>query len=439
MKSDRALPVAIVGAGFSGTMVAARLARLGIGSVLIDAERRAGRGTAFSTEEPAHLLNIPAEVMGAWAEEPEDFLARSGAGRGSYAERRSFGAYLRAILDEARASGHATVVNGRAIGASRTSGRWRVALGGGGEVETQALVLAMGNLPPARLPFADSAEGLIVDDPWGERAQAAVADAAARHTDVLIIGTSLTMIDVALSLDSAGHRGRIVALSRRGKIPLANGAGEPAPVEWQELPSPRIRDIAAWLRSRSEAIGWRAAVDSLRPHSHRLWQALPADQKRLFLRHGRPWWDIHRHRIAPEIAARVDELIANGRLRVVAGSVAGVTRSGDSLEVSIRSRGSDRAGPKQSFAHVFNCTGPLGDIGRTEDPLLRGLLDEGVARPDALAIGLDVDERSRVAGADRLWALGTLTKGRYWEMIAVPDIRQQAAAVAGDIATELGG
>ena len=61
----------------------------------------------------------------------------------------------------------------------------------------------------------------------------------------------------------------------------------------------------------------------------------------------------------------------------------------------------------------------------------------GQVRPDHLGIGLEVDERSR-AGRRDLWALGPLTKGRYWEIIAVPDIREQAAAVADDIERELG-
>jgi uncharacterized NAD(P)/FAD-binding protein YdhS len=85
---------------------------------------------------------------------------------------------------------------------------------------------------------------------------------------------------------------------------------------------------------------------------------------------------------------------------------------------------------------VFNCTGPLGTIARSRDPMLRRMLDEGLVRPDPLGIALDVDERSRAAGAERLWALGPLTKGRYWEIVAVPDIRDQAAAVAEDIATD---
>jgi uncharacterized NAD(P)/FAD-binding protein YdhS len=46
--------------------------------------------------------------------------------------------------------------------------------------------------------------------------------------------------------------------------------------------------------------------------------------------------------------------------------------------------------------------------------------------------------RAPVAGSGQLWALGPLTRGRYWEIVAVPDIREQAAAVAEDIARELG-
>ncbi len=160
-------------------------------------------------------------------------------------------------------------------------------------------MLAIGNQPPAAIEAAEPAGRRLIGDPWGESARAAIDDAAARQLDVLVLGSSLTMVDVALSLESAGHRARTLALSRRGKVPLGNGIDEPSAVEWDQLPPPRIRAIAKWLRERSEGLGWRAAVDSLRPHSHRLWQSLPSDEKRRFLRFGRPWWDIHRHRIAP--------------------------------------------------------------------------------------------------------------------------------------------
>src|SRR5436305_6873739 len=73
MKSDRQAPVAIVGGGFSGTILAAQLARRGVGSVLIDGSGRLGHGVAYSTTESAHLLNVPAEAMSAWSGEPDHF------------------------------------------------------------------------------------------------------------------------------------------------------------------------------------------------------------------------------------------------------------------------------------------------------------------------------------------------------------------------------
>lgn len=440
MMSDthRRSPVAIVGAGFAGTMVAAQLARRAIGSVLIDSGDRAGGGAAFSTSDPAHLLNIPAESMGAWPEAPADFADRTGVAPGSYAERRLFGRYLRAILADAIASGHVTAIDGRAVEAKPKNGRWLVTVETGETIETDALALAIGNQPPAILAAVRGAGDRLIGDPWGQRAREAVADCAKRRLDVLILGTGLTMIDVALSLDSAGHKGKAVALSRRGKLPLSNGPEPLATVEWDSLPRPRVRDIAAWLRSQSAKVGWRPAIDSLRPHSHALWQSLDIAQKRLFLRHGRPWWDIHRHRIAPEIARRVEELMAASRLEVVAGRLVEVRETDGGVEAAIRGRGEPLARPPQSFGYIFNCTGPLHDIGRTRDPLLRQLLADRLAVPDELGIGLAVDPSCRAQGSRRLWALGALTKGRYWEMIAVPDIRNQAAEVAEDIATELG-
>ena len=435
---ERRTPVAIVGGGFSGTMVAANLARQGIKSILIEANGRAGQGAAYSTTEPAHLLNVRAQNMGAWAEDPEDFVTREQVDRDSFAERRLYGRYLRSILDEAIDGGWVQVVEDRAVGARPDSDGWRVRLRGGGETEADALVLAIGNQAPAKLPFADQAGDRLVDDPWGERARSTIVDAAETGVDVLIVGTSLTMVDTVLSLDQAGYRGKMVAVSRRGKIPLPGGLHDPAPVDWKGAPSPKVREIARWLRQRSGGIDWRSAVDSLRPHSHRLWQSMPVREKRLFLRYGRPWWDIHRHRIAPQVAARIEELISSGRLEVVAGRIIDVRQAGDSLEVTYRKRGENASEPPQRFGYIFNCTGPLADITQTDDPLLRELLENSVVTPDELSIGLSVDERSRAGPAERLWALGTLSKGRYWEIIAVPDIRDQAAAVARDIATELG-
>jgi uncharacterized NAD(P)/FAD-binding protein YdhS len=429
--------VAIVGGGASGTILAAQLSRRGIGSILIDGSGRAGHGVAYSTTEPAHLLNVRAEAMSALVEDPDHFARRfeaEGGQRRGFAERRLFGRYLREILESAIGIGHTEVDHASAVEARLDDGLWRLALNDGRVLKARALALAVGNQEPQPLDAFAAAGKHYINNPWAEEARGAVRELVDHGGSALLIGTGLTMIDLALSLDAAGYRGRIVALSRRGQAPRAHADFDPAPVELDAVPGGTVLSLWRWLRRRSAEVGWRAAIDSLRPHSHALWQGLDLDQQRRFLRHARPWWDVHRHRIAPQVAARIHDMVAGGQLEIVAGRVIAVTPADSGLEVEIRRRGAERSSSER-FDYVINCTGPLHVIVQTHDSLIRGLLDSGVVRPDHLGIGLEVDERSR-AGS-RLWALGPLTKGRYWEIIAVPDISGQAAAVAEDIAREL--
>jgi uncharacterized NAD(P)/FAD-binding protein YdhS len=437
MKSDR-VAVAIIGGGFSGTILAAQLARRGIASVLIDGSGRMGRGVAYSTTEPAHLLNVRANGMSAWAGEPDHFarlFEAEGGDPSGFAERRLFGRYLGEILDEAVASGKARPVDATACSAARANGGWEIVLDNGERIKTDALALAVGNQEPEALGAFTGVGDRFIRNPWGTDSHAAVTDLAEFGGTALLVGTGLTMIDVVLSLDAAGHRGRIVALSRRGLIPRSHADFEPAPVELADVPQRSLRALLRWLRQRGAEVGWRAAIDSLRPHSQHLWEGLDAEQQRQFLRHARPWWDVHRHRIAPEVAQLLAQMVADGRLEVVAGRIISARESADALEVEYRRRGASKS-QMLSVAYAFNCTGPLHSIARTVDPLLRSLLDGRQVHGDHLGIGLEVDDRSRAG--ERLWALGPLTKGRYWEIIAVPDIREQAAAVAKDIELELG-
>jgi len=439
MKSDRRLPVAVIGGGFSGTMVAAQLARRGVDAVLIDGSGRAGLGVAYSTRDPAHVLNVRAEVMSAWPDDLDHFVRlveQEGGTRRDFVQRRQFGRYLRAILEEGMETGCLRLVERQAVSANPGEEGWIVSVENGETIEASGLVLAIGNHPPEPLPLGQGS-ARVINNPWGAEALAAVEDLAASHEDVLLVGTGLTMVDAVLSLDAAGHRGRIVGLSRRGLIPRGHAEFTPAPVEAEDVPHGNVRSLWRWLRHRGAQVGWRAAIDALRPHSQWLWQSLPPGEQKRFARHARPWWDVHRHRIAPEVAQQLHDMVAQGRLEIVAGRIQSVEDDGGALVVAYRRRGSSRI-VEGRFAYMINCTGPLGTISRTRDPMLKGMLADGLARPDQLGIALDVDERSRVVGAERAWAMGPLTKGRYWEIIAVPDIRYQAAAVAEDIAMELG-
>jgi uncharacterized NAD(P)/FAD-binding protein YdhS len=375
--------------------------------------------------------------MSALAGESDHFVRAfeaEGGDRRGFAQRRFFARYLGGILDEAVAGGCTEVVEATAVGGRRSGDGWQVDLDDGSAIEAKILVLAVGNQEPESLSAFANVGNRFIRNPWGTDAKTAVGDLAQSGEAALLVGNGLTMVDLVLSLDAAGHRGKIIALSRRGLIPRTHADFDPAPVELKDVPSGSVRGLLRWLRRRSAQIGWRAAVDSLRPHSHPLWQSLNEDQQRRFMRHARPWWDVHRHRIAPEVGATVARMIAEERLEIVAGRLVSAQDNSDGILVEYRRRGASDS-RSMTFAYAFNCTGPLHSIARSHDPLLRGLLDTRQIRPDRLGIGVEVDGTCRAG--EHLWAMGPLTKGRYWEIIAVPDIREQAAEVANDIQREL--
>lgn len=413
--------VAIVGAGYSGTIAAVEIARAAPGSAitLIERSGRFAQGAAYGTTSPGHLLNVRARNMSALAGEPGHFAAwAAGEGHGpdDYVPRRDYRRYLARLLDGAagvtRVTGEAVAVEGGAV---------RLACGE--LVACDAAVIAGGNYP-SRLPAALGPHA--IHDPWSPEGAATLAAAAARGGDLLLVGTGLTMVDMAVSLEEAGFSGRILAASRRGLVPRPHLSPAATPLEWE--PPARLGALVRAVRARAP---WRASVDGLRPHSIALWKGLTEAERRRFLRHLRPWWDVHRHRIAPRVAARIAAMRASGRLEVAAARIARV--DGDWVTLARRGGGELR----RRFDALVNCTGPEGDIARIGDPLIVNLLASGRARPDGLGLGLDVDPGSRVIGggaSPALYALGPLTKGAFWEIVAVPDIRGQAAGVARAIA-----
>lgn len=420
--------VAIVGGGYSGTMMAVELVRLGRTDVVLIERRVApAAGMAYSTEEGAHLLNVRADNMSAFADAPDHFarwVASKGVGRpDGFIRRRDYRRYLQDLLAQAERSGKLKLVRDSAIGLAADADGIVIALASGGRIGADQAVLAGGNYPgrlPAQLGLP---EERLVHDPWSPDGGAAVRRMAAEvEGDILLLGTGLTMVDVSMTLADAGFRGRILALSRRGLLPHASQQVGARPLDW--APPARLRALFRELRRRSAESGWRSAVDGLRSHTIALWRGFTEAEKSRFLRHARPWWDVHRHRIAPDSAARIEAMKAEGKLEVMAGRI--VSAEAGRLEIQRRSGGL----VERTVAAAINCTGPAG-LNRIEDPLVRQLLASGIARPDALGLGLDVDARSRVVGpAEGLYAIGPLTKGAFWEIVAVPDIRRQIHDVA---------
>jgi len=248
------------------------------------------------------------------------------------------------------------------------------------------------------------------------------------------------MTDRVLSLLHAGHRGSITALSRRGLLPQVHKPAGILKLDAADIPfGAGLGYLMRWLRSLAkdhEARGgdWRGVIDGLRPHTQVLWRSLPLEARRRFLRHGRTWWDIHRHRMAPLAAARIDEARRRGQLTVIGGRVVGFEPAGEKVAIRYLARGDGKERHLPVDA-VYECRGRATNVEETDNPVLRQLLAAGAARPDALGLGLDVGEDCAVTGRDgarsaRIRAVGPITSGTFWEIVAVPDIRRQVAMLA---------
>jgi uncharacterized NAD(P)/FAD-binding protein YdhS len=444
--------VAIVGGGFSGSLLALHLLRsnaTGLHIYLIEKGEAFGRGVAFSTRRPDHLLNVRAGNMSAYADRPthfQDWLAVQTcrpADPFSFAPRWVYGDYLQAQLrtaaQNAGAAGRLTLVGDEAAEVIPAGGQFLVRLGVGRSLHADTVVFATGHGAPAEVVPRAWGVGRVpreIANPWAPNA----LDRIKPEDRVLLLGSGLTAIDVIASLDGAGHRAEIVALSRNGLLPRRHARSVGAAVAWTRRPGETLSGSLRRFRREADRLSdWRRAFDGLREQVQDVWAGLSHAERRRALRHLRPWWDVHRHRMAPEVAVRIDEHLATRRLRVVAGRMQSLRAEIGGVTITWRERTNTSIRADRT-EWVVNCTGPEGDPRRSGNEVVRRLVESGLARPDPLCLGLDVGPDGRLADADgvmsrELYGLGPLTRGALWEVTAVPDIRIQAARLAGHIAS----
>jgi uncharacterized NAD(P)/FAD-binding protein YdhS len=477
--------IAIVGGGASGTLTAVQLLRHAarqqtpLQIVLVDRHARHGLGLAYSTSHRAHLLNTMAFQTSALADDPDHLVRWAGVPAEAFLPRPVYGQYLRETLAEAelqalpcarltRISSEVLWIrpgqprlgqSGLGLSGLGQSSRGRpdraVRLGlTDGWLEADIAVLALGNTI-AGLPFAALASDRIIGHPW----QPGELDRITDGRPVAVIGTGLTMIDLAIAISSQSPESTIYAVSRHGLLPrphpgvppcdrplwLPAAHTSPRPVRLAELMS-QVRGAIA-----IEKNGWFDVVSALRPYLPDLWHRLPDSDKRAFLSHVARYWEVHRHLVPPPTARRITVLRDTGQLSVLAGRVTDVTENKDQLRVRIAPSGAaadpgrDRNGRARArdltVGWLVSAAGAIGDIGATDDPLLRDMFVRGVARPDRMRMGLDATTYGALFGAsgtasDTLYTLGPPLRGLWYETTSMPEIREQAAALAKRIAAD---
>ncbi len=453
----------IVGAGFSGTVLAANLLRRPPATptdiVLAERGSTIGRGVAYASHEFPYLLNVPAARLSADSDDPLQFL-RFARGRLAAADgedflpRALYGDYLQDLLLQAEraAPPHIRLVRlfdevtgielreGAKPLAARFTQREPIA--------ADFVVLALGVAPPP--PPAWAARVLhhraFRQDPRD------LPNSLTNEHSVVIVGNGLTMVDAAsiLSRDAA-RTPKLHTISRRGLLPLpqtafptgaTHGGGESLLASAHSLKQLLRAGRALAREVEARAGDWREAVTLIRKLAPRLWRQLPAAEQRRFVRHLQVYWDVHRHRLPPQLAERIEQLRRSGRLQVNAGRIQNVIAADGRLQVWWRPRGRSEL-KQQLFADlVVNATGPNFGINDSADVLVNSLRTAGLVSADALRLGIRTARNGACLNAQgvascHLFYLGPMLRADHWEATAALELRDHAEHLAAHLLEQL--
>jgi uncharacterized NAD(P)/FAD-binding protein YdhS len=417
---------AIIGDGFCGLMTAAQLVRSGrslkIAVVGKSPSKNWGPGLAYGRCHPQHLLNVPAGKMSAYPDAPDHFLRWLTTNIGAHilksfesAERPLaqafvlrclYGDYLRDIAKEILPD--VTYLESGELSVTFTRDVFSVSCKAG-DFFSKNLILATGVPAPVM-----TEQDPKLTDPWD------IDFSVFRNSEkpVVILGTGLTMIDVVSSLAAHDFRGEIIAISRRGLLPLVHAAPvdaaklEAFAKDFLPLTGTLARKIRAFRKNAGlcvkNNISWQAYIDYIRPRIPELWRGLTPQEQKKFLARIFPYWNIHRHRQPQTTDALLNRLIKSGQLEIRRG-----------------------AAKIPEASHIFNCRGP--DYSLQSDSFLQKLLADGLLQINPNGIGVLVDESFAAAGKakGKLLVLGGLTSGVFLEATAVPELRAQCEKIAG--------
>lgn len=438
--------IVIIGGGFAGTMVAINLIRAGIKDkiTIIDRHGDFGRGIAYQVAGKELLLNVPAARMSPLPQEPETLLkwissnrdrldAIKSFGPESFIPRTIYGDFIQDLFKQTLEQNPLSKVEqivGVVENVERIDEHW-IVCGPFGKRRCRHVVLALGNPPSSAPRELSSLPADRVIHPWRGFALGRLE----LGENVICMGSGLTAVDVVVTLFERGFNGSIDLFSRHGLLPLSHHQSPLQPAtEPINIKSGRLRSLFRQVRVQCQKVlangePWQPTFDTLRPKIQSLWQSLHQTEQRRFLRHLTTYWDIHRHRIAPELGEKIKTLKQQGRIRIWPGTLKNAAFSNSGVRCILRKRGSTQ--PLELLgSHLFLCTGPSRGVAGWQTPWISTLINSEFLEADSLGVGFRPTEKGSNLG---LVVIGTALRGFLWESTAVREISEQAQEVARTI------
>lgn len=233
-------------------------------------------------------------------------------------------------------------------------------------------------------------------------------------------------------------KGKILVISKSGQFPQSHLSDSfPSLLGERFIYPSRCSDLLKQFRKKWAEIcmngaDWRQLISAYRPFSQEIWKQLSIASKKQFLRHLSHIWNRYRHRMSPESALLIQDFSTRQRLKLMSGSIKNIVK-----EENGKLRAfflNTKVGSIESISadHIVNCSGPEYNLLKRSEGLISSLIENGLVLADSLGMGLKLEDKEFLAGNNegKIFALGALLFGERFEITSVPEIRDQAAAIA---------
>ncbi len=452
--------IGIIGAGFSGTMTAVHLIRNTselIEIILINDKRTLCKGIAFEPYSKQHLLNVTTSKMSAFADDKDHFLNwtmkheyYSNKDRNiiadSFLPRYLYGQYIEQVWHEVTSSEQAgkvkiTYIDGQVTDLDASDQDACMHISDGQVIRVDACIITSGNNAPGNPKILNESfynSPNYFQNPW---AKDSVSNTEA-NKPILIVGNGLTMVDTVLGLRENGFDNEIYSISPNGFNILPhrhNGFVYTKLID-------ELKDDASFLDIvklfnkhikliREFGLSAEPVVDSLRPHTQKIWQRLTPREKKIFITRFRNLWGVARHRIPLHIYDKLQKQRIDDKLNIRAGKLLDITEKNGIVEVEYFNKKAQRK-EYLEVSRVINCTGPETDLERIEGSFLNKAMKKGIVTQDEFKLGINADSNTyhvldKYGDQIRsLFTIGSSLRGMLWESTAVNELRQQADKLA---------